>query len=119
MHFLLFEDLARSPQRELNKISNFLGVSQFGELQEQHANDTVMPLFPISLYLAKNIAGSDSVIYKLTRKVNLELASLFPARKPTIPNDLASHLSGVFSPYNKRLAELTGLDLSAWRTPSF
>lgn len=118
MHFLLFEDLVRSPQKELNNISEFLGVSKFGDLPILHSNKTIMPLFPASLRLAQRIGGQDSVIYKATRKINLKLASLRSKRAPSIPSDLANDLSNVFAPYNKRLAELTGLDLSAWKNPN-
>ena len=54
--------------------------------------------------------------YKATRKINLKLAEVLPKKSPLIPIDLANDLSNVFEPYNKRLAELTGLELSSWRT---
>jgi hypothetical protein len=116
MHFLLFEDLVNSPHDELDKISEFLGVSKFGELPTVHSNETTMPISPMSIYLAQKIGGHGSFFHKATRKINLKLAEVLPKRSPLIPSDIANDLSRVFAPYNKRLEELTGLELSTWRT---
>ena len=75
MHFLLFEDLIKSPKEELNKISEFLGVSQFDNIHKVHSNKTVLPVYPNSL--ARKLGGLDSISYQVTRKISPKLASSF------------------------------------------
>ena len=118
MLFLLFEDLVRAPQTELNKATGFLGVEQLGAVPTSHTNETVMPFFPASLYHARKLGGYDGLAYRATRKINKKLATRWPRERPALPEDVAEHLAAVFAPHNRRLAELTGLDLQAWRTPA-
>jgi hypothetical protein len=115
MHFLLFEDLLRSPFEELNKIADFLGVPRFEELPQVHSNRTLMPFSPASVRLAQKIAGVDSKLYKITRRLNKKLGAIFPRSSPSFPNDLVCELAGLFTPYNERLTEITGLDLAPWK----
>lgn len=111
MHFILYEEFVRSPQRELNRLSAFLKISSFpADLPKVHVNQTLMPACAFSLCIARAIFGHKSKFYKLARRVNY----LAPRRKPKMPEDLASHLSRVFAPYNRRLSSLTGLDLAEW-----
>lgn len=124
MLFLLFEDLIDEPSRQLDKIAQFLNISRF-DLGDAtyHANRSVMPLSPLSLWLARKILGLDNTIYRtirrndraltiyqLIRKVNMKLSR----PRPVLPSDLEEQLRSSYQPYNKRLAELTALDLAPW-----
>jgi hypothetical protein len=115
MHFLLFENLVRSPHEELNKVADFLDVPRFEELPQVHSNRTIMPFSLASLRLAQKITGYNSKPYRIVRKLNKKLGAIFPKSSPSIPNDLASELAGVLAPYNERLTEITGLDLAPWK----
>ncbi len=111
MHYMLFENLLESPQTELNKVAEFLGISHFGGgLPQHHSNPTVMPFSPSSLWLAGKVAGYESKLYKLVRKINL----FFPGSVPVIPKGLIQQLESIFEPYNQRLSNITGLDLKIW-----
>ena len=115
MHFLLFEDLVRSPLEELNKIADFLDIPRFEELPQVHSNRTVMPFSLASLRLAQKITGYNSKPYRIVRKLNKKLGAIFPKSSPSIPSDLAYELACLFAPYNERLTEITGLDLALWK----
>jgi hypothetical protein len=116
MHFMLFEDLVRQPLEQLNNVADFLGVSRFQNVSKLHSNQTVMPFLPSSLWLAQKVAGYNSTLYTVTRKVNSGLGSLIKRPSPKIPNDVAEDLAQQFEPFNQRLAALTGLDLSVWNS---
>lgn len=113
MHFILFEHLLHNPQAELNRVADFLGVQCFeDDLPQQHANKTFMPIFPLSLWCARKLAGYNSKLYKALKIVNY----LSPRKKPVIPMDVIQNLESIFEPYNQRLSEITGLDLELWRS---
>jgi len=111
MHFLLFEDLVKSPIDTLNPIADFLGVGRFPEpLGEVHSNVTRMPLSRRSLWAVGQALGYESYPYKVTRTLN----NIVTRPKPAMPKHLRAELVESLRPDNDRLAALTGLDLSAW-----
>lgn len=111
MHFLLFENLLRSPLSELNRVARFLGVPPFeSDPPEIRSNPARYPRWPLSLWLARRIAGRHSRLFEIVTGVNTRP----PRRPPPIPPDVEKHLRKTFAPYNQKLAELTGLDLSLW-----
>lgn len=111
MHFLLFEDLVKDPAGQLNAIAAFLGRPAFPEpLGEVHSNSTRMPLSRRSLAIVGKTLGFESYPYKVTRTLN----NVITRPKPPFPKPLRAELVETLRPYNERLAELTGLDVSAW-----
>ena len=112
MHFLLFEDLIREPKKELNKIADFLGVSRFESIKIVHSNKTKLP--KRTTKLGKALGGLDGFVYNTIRRINLKLAHYVFLDQLDLSQKTSSHLADKFKPYNQRLAELTGLDLSAW-----
>ena len=116
MLFLLFEDLLRQPLLELNRVARFLGVAEFDDQHSLPGNSsrTVMPLSPLSLWIAQRATGYQSKPYRVIRRLNL----LFPRKKPKLPGELAKSLREILAPYNERLASRTGLDLAAWHYPT-
>jgi sulfotransferase family protein len=115
MHFLLFEDLIKSPKEELNKIAEFLGVSQFSNVEHVYSNKTRMPFSPVAVCLTKKVFEPSSKIYKVTNRINMKLGALLPHKHFTISGDMIDLLEDELNPYNQRLSELTGLNLSSWQ----
>jgi hypothetical protein len=112
MHFVLFEDLLRQRDVELNRISSFLGVESFGsEVLTKHSNKAVFPFSPRTLYWARGLFGGQGRMFKVVRKLN----QLIPGEPPKVSPDFMAELDKLFEPYNERLADLTGLDLSCWQ----
>ena len=115
MHFMLFEDLLTSRKEELDKVAGFLGLEPFATAPAALAsNITSMPVSPVSLWLVRRLFGRVSLPFRLVHKVNY----LYARDKPKMPRDLQEQLAVLFEPYNERLAQLTGLDLSAWKSPA-
>jgi hypothetical protein len=111
MHFLLFEDLVATPEHELLSVTRFLGLSpQHAKLEQKASNQTVVPRVVLPMYVARKVFGRHSGVYWRVRR----LCERFPAPKPRIEPDVRRHLERVFEPHNRELAQLTGLDLSAW-----
>lgn len=111
MHFLLFEDFIRDPRAALDGITHFLGVDPMPEpLPQIQSNKTKMPLSRQSLWWVGQRFGYDSGLYKVTRKLN----TVVSRKKPEFPAAMRPILKATFAPYNARLADLTGLDVSVW-----
>lgn len=112
MHFLLFEDLIREPKKELNKIADFLGVPNFKNIKTVHSNKTKLP--KRTTKLGETFGGLDGFLYKIIRRMNLKLAHDIFIDQLTLSQKNSAELAHKFKPYNQRLSELTGLDLSVW-----
>lgn len=116
MYFMLFENLIQSPQIELNKVADFLGVSHFSDdLPQRHNNPALIPFSPFSLWVARKVTGRNwrnSILYRAVRKINYSL----PRKKPEIAEDLIQQLEHSFEPYNQRLSNITGLNLEVWHS---
>lgn len=111
MHFMLFEKFLKNPVNELNKVTDFLGIEPFKTgLPPYHSNPTRLPCFPFSLWLARRISGNTGPAYNLVKYLNY----IFPKKAPPMPGDIRKALSGYFSEDNKRLEEITGLEVDIW-----
>jgi Sulfotransferase domain len=112
MHFLLFEDLLANPSAELDRLTQFLGVSPFEQnLPVLHSNPTRMPPFPKLLYHARRFGGTGGLLFRTLNR----LSNLMPVGGPEIPQSLAAELASVYEVCNEDLAELAKLDLSGWK----
>ncbi len=113
MHFLVFMHLISQPLEELNKVLRFLGLDEFeAEPPPMASNTTTLPASPLSMWVTKKVFGSESKPYRLMRRINY----LYPRPKPKFPPELKEKLAREFDASNARLAELTGLDLSIWKS---
>jgi hypothetical protein len=125
MCFLLFEEFVEAPEDGIDKVADFLEIPPFGEaLPSYHSNPTVLPRWPVTLWLARNVLDlGDTIyrvvrhsgkvrqsIYRMIRKINLK----FSKEKPEISPDMRHRLAKEFKPYNQRLAAVTDLDVSTW-----
>lgn len=111
MHFLLFEDLVSKPQETVNKISSFLGVKKFKVSELPKSNKTYLPRNIQVEYYAAKLFGR-SFLWKVIHKLNQKNVSGYPPINEETKNDLKAY----FKPYNKRLSELTGLNLDSWNS---
>lgn len=111
MHFLTLEALLQNPLERLNAIAGFLACQPFvGPLPPVHRNATRMPVSPLALRMVGSAFGYDRLPYRTVRR----LSNLVTRPPPPLPPHMRPRLQGIFDPYNARLAELTGLDISPW-----
>ncbi len=112
MHFMLFEHLIADPMTALEGLFDFIGVSKAGfTLETRPRGQTVMPRFQPSVWAARKIGGTGP-LWSLVSLANLAFKK--PGYPPLDP-ELRARLEAGFAADNDRLAELTGLDLSAWK----
>ena len=113
MKFLLFEDLKERPERVVNEVLDFLGVSSEGfQFQNEIRNKTVLPKFPLPLYIARRLSGRGR-LFNYTEKLTGYLFATTD-KKPEMKQFTKEELKKFFEPYNEKLALLTGLDVSKW-----
>jgi hypothetical protein len=119
--FLLFEDVAARPQRQLSLIRGFLGLPEHTEQvpkREKVKDKTtkvmppvlkryLKPLKPLSSRLRKT-HGFDTVATLLQREIEY----------PALSDDLRERLTDYYAPEIEVLQDLLGEDLSAWRAPA-
>ncbi|MEZ5335186.1 MAG: sulfotransferase domain-containing protein [Methanolobus sp.] len=111
MYFLLYENFAKSPEKELKGLFDFLGVEP-GRYKyiEKKKNQTIIPRFPKSLYLLRKYTGK-SIPYKMVSQMNKL------GKKPgydQLDQNTKGRLNQYFKPYNKELENLLDIDLSLW-----
>jgi hypothetical protein len=113
MHFILFEEFAKNPILVIKNVFDFLEIpfNDF-EYQDEIINITRVPRAPRFLRKSREILGETALLYRMIRKLS------YMGRKPgykKISPKLREKLNEYFSEYNKRLEELTGLDVSIWQ----
>lgn len=109
MYFALFEDLASSPLSVLSGICRFLGVAPLESVSSQRSNVTVIPRSRHVAWFAKRYLDGTfprRVIDRVNRRTK--------PGYPRLDAGLRTRLQADFVAHNLELAELTGLDLSAW-----
>lgn len=118
MHFCFLKNLKEKPIYSINKITSFLDVSgekiNFRAI-EKKKNITVLP-YSISIRhhvrnLQKKIPLVGSMISKVERRLNRRSKPGYPEMRSSTRERLKHH----FAPYNRRLEEKIGVDLSVWR----
>ncbi|NDJ59674.1 MAG: sulfotransferase domain-containing protein [Chloroflexi bacterium] len=115
MLYLLFEDLVRDPHAVLRRACEFLGVDPEFTYPEDMPRDnrTRIPAsIPLQWLAFHTLGGQQSRIVKLVKRYNTRLGS---NQYPAIPAEVQNELAAFYAPHNQRLAEITGLDLSAWQ----
>jgi hypothetical protein len=109
MHFLLFENLKSDEQKEINALTDFLGVPSFTIEELPKSNKTYLPKSIYVESIAQKIFGR-SVFFKIIHHLNKKSAPGYPK----LSKDLREQLNEYFSPHNQRLANLVSLNLKAW-----
>ncbi|MEO9965627.1 MAG: sulfotransferase [Reichenbachiella sp.] len=111
-HFMLFEDLVKSPLQETNKVLDFLGLKSMSqeEVVNEPRNVTFVSAYPKLLRAARSVFGR-SLPFKIIRKV-------LERRKPgysKMSNKAKLILKPIFKEQIIRLQKLTGLNLNSWQ----
>jgi hypothetical protein len=111
MHFMLFEELIRDTQEELERLFDFLGVPVEGfEYIDEPRGTTVHPRWQRSVWLARRIFGRGA-IFGSVRFLNTFLKA---PGYPELPDETREKLMPIFKDDNEKLARLIGKDLSCW-----
>jgi hypothetical protein len=111
MHFTLFENLKSNAAEVLTGIFQFLGVENrpcISEMEVQK-NQSFLPRSVRLQWVAESILGRSRWFHAF-KKIN---ARSYPGYPP-MDADMRRQLEARFAEPNRRLAELTGQDLSPW-----
>lgn len=112
MLFLLAEDLTRNPHAVLARTSEFLGVDGSHPFRvDGRVNVTHMPRSIRLQRLGHELFSRLGRGELFFRQLNTRLKAGYPPMAPATRESLYRH----YAPYNERLAEITDLDLSAWK----
>ena len=111
MHFILFEDLKKNPEKVLKSTCSFLNVDFDRNmlLKNKVSNKSYLPKNMLVRYYFRNFFGSNSIISKIEKKINTT-KSPYP-NMTKVDHDF---LHSYFCKSNLKLQKLTGLDLSQW-----
>lgn len=116
--FLLFEDVAARPERQLSLIRGFLGLPEGGawvpkkdKVKDKNTKVTppvlkryLKPLKPLSSRMRK-ANGFDMLASLLQSEIDY----------PPLSADLRARLNDYYAPHTERLKELMGNDLTGWQ----
>lgn len=112
MHYLLFEDLIRDPQGEMNRLCDFLHIPHENiKTRGRHDNPSPVMRFVWLLWLVRRLFGRRTRVWQIIQHFCKRKTG---AKNPPMPADLRARLHDGFAPHNEELARLTGLDLRAW-----
>jgi hypothetical protein len=110
MHFIIFEDFIKDPERGLNNLSNFLGIVPAEFTQKPLvSNKGYKPLSISAEYYARQWFG-----YGMVHKIVHNLNKWLGAKYTPIDKDLERILYQKFKPHNVELSNLLKKDLSCW-----
>lgn len=118
MHFCLLKKMKESPVSVMEKITNFLGVSN-GKIDlqavEKKKNITVLPrstAVRCGVHDLEEIMPSiGSMVAKIESRLNRRSQPGYPEMSSAMRERLEHH----FAPYNKQLEEKINIDLSTWK----
>jgi hypothetical protein len=111
MHFLVFEHLLRNPLRELNSLLSFLGVEPLqAPPTPPRSNETFIPRSRTVQWLTKRLFRQRTRPYQVLSRFNRRRTPGYPPLDPA----LRAQLRERFLEPNRKLADLTGLDLTIW-----
>jgi hypothetical protein len=111
MHFLLLEDLLKDPMRQTNTLLRFLGVEPIAAVPTlPRSNQTFIPRSRTAQWVIRRMFQQRTRPYQFLSRLNRREAPGYPPLDPA----LRTRLRERFREPNRRLAELTGLDLSPW-----
>ena len=111
MHFVVFEQLLKDPQRRVNDLLTFLGIEPVSVVPTlPRSNETFIPRSRTVQWLSRRLFGRGTRPSWIVTRFNRRRAPGYPPMDPAI----RARLRERFVEPNRRLAELTGLDLSSW-----
>lgn len=114
MHFIIFENFIQNPDKELQRLFEFLEVGNNLKSEKSEsikANQSYVPFsVPLQYYSYK--FWGDSLPHKVINYFN----RLFSSTVPPLSDEIRSELETYFSEYNKQLSELINMKLDIWET---
>ena len=112
MLFVLFEDLVSNPEQTVNDVYAFLGVRETYRPPRRHlhSNVTLAPRSTRVQWMARRVFGRGTRGWNVVQRVNRRRTPGYP----TMTEATRRLLQTRFEEPNRRLADLTGLDLSPW-----
>jgi len=111
MHFLLFEHLLKNPLRETNALLAFLGVGPLAAPPVlPRSNQSFIPHIRTAQWAIRRVFAQRTRPYQLLSRLNRRRDPGYPP----LDGAMRARLRDEFREPNRRLAELTGLDLSSW-----
>jgi hypothetical protein len=122
MHFVLFENFIKNPQKELDSICEFLGISKMVFTTNIHERKSYPPksVFLQNIFrkiIYSNINGHSIIRPKRIRTPMFDLLSnLNKSNKsfPQLPLAVKINLAKHYELYNKDLEILTGINIDTW-----
>ncbi len=117
MHILLLNDFKRDAVGAVNRVFEFLNVDPEAVVLDTSVKRN-MTHRPRVLWLQGVLR---KLFFKRSERLYRQIADVFAHRQPGYPPmdpALRAELAQFYAPHNTALAELTGLDLSHWDTPS-
>lgn len=117
---IFYEDLAAEPRGTLRSTFAFLGVRRDAEIADLSAQNVGRqhrrgPLARKALFGIRAF-GLQRLVPRTLRPRIHRLAER-PAQRPPLAAETRRELVAYYEPWTRRLEELTGRDLSAWRRP--
>jgi hypothetical protein len=111
MHFLLLEHLLKDPLRQTNALLTFLGVDPIAAAPTlPRSNQTFIPRSRTAQWAIRRTFRQRTRPYQVLSRLNRRSEAGYPP----LDRDMRAQLTERFREPNRRLAELTGLDLSVW-----
>jgi hypothetical protein len=115
MLFLRFEDFVANPTAGLEQSARFVGADmttfRYPDVIRRE-NTTRMPRSQaLQTWARRRLKARAFRLWQAVRTINTALG---PAHYPAPDADITALLSAHFAPYNQRLSELIGWDVSAW-----
>ena len=123
LHLFLFEELTQDPRRFLKVIAGRLGLnSTFFEEYEFKRSNTTFQIRRARIHRLRREIGRH-LPPRVRRRLKMATGTAYArvnVDSGHVPRtrdeaDVVAELDQYFEPFNERLAELTGLDLAAWR----
>jgi hypothetical protein len=111
MHFLLMENLLKDPLPEVNGLLSFLGVEPLQSVPKlPRSNQTFIPRSRTIQWAIRRLFQQRTRPYRLLSGLNRRGEPGYPKLDPA----LRAKLRERFREPNRKLADLTGLDLTIW-----
>jgi hypothetical protein len=111
MHFLLLEHLLKEPLQQTNALLRFLGVEPIAAAPAlPRSNQTFIPRSRTMQWAIRRTFQQRTRPYQFLSRLNKRDQPGYPP----LDSAMRARLKGLFREPNRKLAELTGLDLSPW-----
>jgi len=118
LHYLLFEDLVQTPRSGVERLASRLHIDPdffagYGFPKENETYRVRSRLVHLLMRAGRHLVRGDA-LRRRVKRAYFEINTDRPAERSSDDERALGELAGRFAEANRRLAELTGLDLSSW-----